>query len=120
MREVVKRAQSHDSDAELALHVYVHRLRAGIAAMSASLGGIDALVFTGGVGEQSAQIRARAVAGLGFLGLAVDDRRNESASSDMDCEISASMADTRTLVIHAREDFEIARQTREVMTSASG
>jgi acetate kinase len=72
MREVLTRADRGDRDARLARDVYVHRARAGIAAMAAALGGLDVLVFTGGVGERSAEIRARAVGGLGFLGLALD------------------------------------------------
>src|SRR6185437_4150452 len=60
MREVVSRS---DSSARLALEVYVHRLRAGVAAMAASLGGLDALVFTGGVGENSAEVRSLACSG---------------------------------------------------------
>jgi acetate kinase len=62
--------------------VYVHRLRAGIAAMTASLGGLDALVFTGGVGEHSPVVRARTAAGLGFLGVSLDEERNNLPESD--------------------------------------
>ena len=76
---------------ELALDVYIHRLRAGIAAMVASLGGLDALVFTGGVGENSARVRELACAGLEFLGVRTPESR---------C----------ALTVQAREDLEIARQ----------
>jgi acetate kinase len=110
MREVIARAHGDDEDARLALDVYLHRLRAGIAAMTATLGGLDALVFTGGVGEQSAEIRTRAIAGLGFLGLTIDGKRNASAQGDV--EITQTGAQSRTLVVRAREDLEIARQTR--------
>jgi acetate kinase len=88
MRELLERG---DDDARLAVEVYVHRLRAGIAAMAASLGSVHALVFTGGVGENAAEIRDRAVEGLGFLG-------------------------ARALVVPAREDLEIARQVRALAT----
>lgn len=118
MREVLVRAESGDGPAQLALEVYIHRLRAGIGAMAATLGGVDALVFTGGVGEHSAEIRARAVAGLGFLGLAIDPARNEGTSSDR--EITAAGSAARTAVIRAREDLEIARQTRLVIGKTSG
>src|SRR5262249_347104 len=67
MREVEARAAAGDAAAGLALEVYVHRLRAGIAAMTASLGGLDVLVFTGGVGEHSPEVRGRAADGLGWL-----------------------------------------------------
>jgi acetate kinase len=101
-----------DHEAELALAVYVHRLRAGIAAMTASLRGLDALVFTGGVGEHSAEIRGRACEGLDYLGVRIDEDRNIHPHGDTD--LSASGAGARTLVIVAREDLEIARQVRRL------
>jgi acetate kinase len=124
MREVLARAEEQGSAAaegaselseraRLALDVYMHRLRAGIAAMAAALGGLDALVFTGGVGEHSAAVRERAAAGLAFLGVELDRERNDTA--DGDSEISADSASARTLVIAAREDLEIACQVRSVL-----
>ncbi len=115
MREVLTREAGGDSAARLALDVYVHRLRAAVAAMVASLGGLDALAFTGGIGERSARIRALAVHGLAFLGLEIDRRANESGPVDAD--VSASGAAVRTLVVRAREDLEIARQARAVLTT---
>jgi acetate kinase len=106
-----------DADAELALDVYVHRLRAGIAAMVAALGGLDALVFTGGVGEHAPEIRARTAAGLGFLGVALDPGANAAATAD--AEIGASGAAARTLVVTAREDLEVARQVRTLLARAA-
>jgi acetate kinase len=91
MRELLLR---DDPDARLALDVYVHRLRGGIGAMAASLGGLDALVFTGGVGENSARVRELACEGLAHLG--VPDR-------------------AAVLVVPAREDVEVARQVRELL-----
>lgn len=111
MREVLARASVGHEGAALAREVYLHRLRAGIAAMSASLGGLDVLVFTGGVGERSAEIRQRTLAGLEFLGLALDPERNTQAIADTD--ISAPGAGARTIVLRAREDLEIARQVRD-------
>jgi acetate kinase len=113
MRDALARSAAGDRDATLALGVYVHRLRAGIAAMAADLGGVDAVAFTGGVGERAAEIRSRTVAGLGFLGVAVDERRNREAEPDAD--VSAADAGPRVLVIRAREDLEIARQVRELL-----
>jgi acetate kinase len=115
MRVVESRASGGDPAAGLALDVYAHRLRAGIAAMAAALGGIDVLSFTGGIGEHSAEIRARAIDGLGFLGFALDDGLNRASVGEDDIDISASAARSRTLVIKAREDLEIARQARAVM-----
>ena len=115
MREILAGVEHGDPDASLALDVYVHRLRAGIAAMTAALGGLDTLVFTGGVGERSAPVRAAAAAGLGFLGIVLDPERNVTARGDAD--ISAPAAAARTLVVEAREDLEIARQVRTVLAA---
>ena len=113
MRAVLERAQAGHDESKLALDVYVHRLRAGIAAMAASLGGLDVLAFTGGVGENAARVRALAVAGLAFLGVGIDERRN--ADVEEDAVITAAGCDAHTVVIRAREDLEIARQVRRVL-----
>jgi acetate kinase len=93
MAAVVEGAAAGDPAARLAFDVYVHRLRTGIAAMAASLGGLDALVFTGGVGENAPAVREEAAAGLGFLGV-------------------APVGAVPVLVVEAREDLEIARGVR--------
>jgi acetate kinase len=111
MRAVLARA---DDDAGLAVDVYVHRLRAAIAAMAAALGGLDALVFTGGVGEHAPEIRARTAAGLGFLGVELDAEANAHATAD--AEIGAPDAPARALVVTAREDLEVARQVRDLLS----
>jgi acetate kinase len=113
MQAVVQRSAAGDPAAELALAVYLHRLRAGIAAMTAALSGLDALVFTGGVGENAAAVRAAAVTGLGYLGLAIDPSRNAAARTDAD--ISAGGAAAATLVVAAREDLQIAGEVRRVL-----
>jgi acetate kinase len=97
-----------------ALDVYLHRLRALIAAMAAALDGLELLVFTGGIGEHAAPIRSGASAGLGFLGVAVDDSLNQGSG---DREITRRGAAVRTLVVAAREDLEIARQVRELLNA---
>ena len=117
MRQVESRAGAGEPGARLALDVYVHRLRAHVAAMVASLGGLDVLAFTGGVGERSPEIRARTGAGLAFLGVAVDATRNKGV--DGDGEISSARAAARTVVIRAREDLEIASQVRSLLKSAT-
>jgi acetate kinase len=113
MRDVLAGAAGGDQPAGLALDVYLHRLRAGIASMAAALGGLDVLVFTGGVGEHLHEIRSGAAAGLGFLGVAVDESADAGGEGDRD--ISAATANVRTLVVRAREDVEIAEQTRRVL-----
>jgi acetate kinase len=113
MREVLDR---RDPAAFGAVAVYVHRLRAGVAAMAAATGGLDAIVFTGGVGENAAAIRAQAAAGLAFLGVGVDPRRNTpAADTPPDRDVTAAGARVRALVIRAREDLEMARQVRALL-----
>jgi acetate kinase len=116
MREVLRRRDDGDGVAGLALEVYVHRLRGGIASMAAALGGLDALVFTGGVGERSAPIREEACAGLDFLGVALDPDANRAAGGG-DSDLTAHGATGRVLLIEAREDREIARQVRVVLAA---
>jgi acetate kinase len=121
MREILARAAADEQDARLALDVYIHRLRSSIAAMTASLGGLDAIVFTGGVGERSAPVRAMTAEGLGHLGIAVDPVLNEAAGEEPpDREISPAGTAVRALVIAAREDVEIAREVRQVLGGDAG
>jgi acetate kinase len=115
MRDVTARAAAGDPTTATALGVYIHRLRAGIAAMTAALGGLDALVFTGGIGEGSSPVRAAACAGLSFLGVAVDD--NANSATGWDREISPAGCEVRVLVVEAREDLEIAAGVRSVVGS---
>jgi acetate kinase len=112
MKAVLEAEAAGDEDAVLAIGVYLHRLRAAIASMAAAMDGLDAIVFTGGVGERSAEIRERAADGLGFLGIAVDPEHNSRAP---DAEIGTAGAAVRAFVVEAREDLEIARQVRRVL-----
>jgi acetate kinase len=114
MRTVLEAAADGDTHAELALEVYLHRLRAGIAAMTAAMGGLDTIVWTGGVGEHAPAIRAAATDGLSFLGLLIDHDKNLTAVGDRD--LSAHGTTARSLVIAAREDLEIVRQVRWVLS----
>ncbi len=131
MREVLAAEAAGDEAATLALGVYLHRLRASIAAMVAALGGLDVLVFTGGVGENAPAIRARTASGLAFLGVTLDPAANEASRDDAEIGVpgdpgdpaAPGAADTpaspggpvRTFVIRSREDLEIARQVRAVL-----
>jgi acetate kinase len=122
MREVLAR---DDPDARLAIDVYLHSLARSIAAMTAALGGLDALVFTGGVGERAPAVRAGAAARLAHLGVAVDGARNDAVSlgdgADPDAEVSADGAAVRTLVVRSREDLEVAAGVEEALgTGTSG
>ncbi len=113
MRDVEAAADRGDPAAALALDVYTHRLVGGIGAMSAATGGVDVLVFTGGVGEHSSTVRRRAAQRLGFLGVAIDTHRNDAVHDDGD--ITGAAATVRTVVITAREDLQIAREARRLL-----
>ncbi|MHB8502794.1 MAG: acetate/propionate family kinase [Candidatus Acidiferrales bacterium] len=108
MREVVAAMKQGNARAKLAFDIFVHRLLSGIGSMIAALNGIDALVFTAGIGENSAEVRTAACANLGFLGLAIDAARN--LSSPMESDISTAGSAVRVLVLAAQEDWAIARE----------
>ncbi len=113
MRAILAAEKAGAQDARLAVEVYLHRLRAGIAAMAAAMGGLDALVFTGGVGENAPSIRQRAAEGLQFLGVEVDPDRNRATGDDGN--IGSNNASVNTLVIAAREDLQIAHEMRQLL-----
>jgi acetate kinase len=114
LEEVTQRAEAGEPDAALALEVYVHRLVRELGGMVAVLGGLDAIVFTGGVGEHSPVVRSRAIAALSHLSVELDSRRNDEA--DGDTVISAAGSRVAALVVEAREDVEIARQVRSCLS----
>lgn len=94
--------------------MFVHSLCREIGGMVASAGGLDLLVFTGGIGEHVPAVRAAAAEGLGHLGIQIDHAKNAEADADLD--ISGEGAAVRTLVVSASEETEIARETRDVLT----
>ncbi|MEU8054644.1 acetate/propionate family kinase [Microbispora bryophytorum] len=110
MREVWRLADAGDEDARLALDVYGYRVRAYIGAYYAALGHVDALVFTGGVGENSSRVRALAVNGLTRLGIEIDPERNAAESAEARA-VSPEGAEVTVLVVPTNEELEIAEQT---------
>jgi acetate kinase len=117
MRDLVAAAESGDARAELALEVYCHRIRSYVGAYAAQLGRVDAIVFTAGVGENAADVRARSLAGLEAFGVEVDAALNgERAKAAR--RISTDDSRTRVLVVPTNEELEIARQTLEVVQAA--
>jgi len=108
MRQVVSAMKQGNTRAKLAFDVFVHRLRAGIGAMVSALGGVDALVFTAGIGENSPEVRRAACANFDFCGITLDDAKNQSAAADED--ISAGGSAVRILVLRAQEDWAIAKE----------
>ncbi len=118
MRDVLAAAAKKNDRAKLALEIYIHRLQAGIGAMVAVLGGIDALVFTAGVGENSPEVRAAACENLAFLGVRLDAEKN-GRRSDSDVDISSRDTAVRVFVIHAEEDWMIARACWNLMQTVT-
>jgi len=108
MREIVDALQRGNPRAQLAFDVYAHRLTSEIGAMLGVLGGMDALVFTGGIGENSALVRQTVCAQFGFLGLQLDAASN--ASPKLDQDVAAAGSAVRVLAIRAQEEWEIARE----------
>ncbi len=110
MRDLIGAAERGDEGAALAFEVYVRRLQKYVGAYAAELGGLDALVFTAGVGENSSLVRARAVEPLGFLGISIDDELN-GASSAEPRTISPPDSPVAVLVVPTNEELQIARET---------
>lgn len=113
MRQVLQAAAGGNGDAKLALEVFAHRLRQVIGSMAVTLGGVDALVFTAGIGERSADVRASACEILGFLGLDLDAAANAACKPDAD--VAARGSRGRILVIATREDVTILREAVRVL-----
>jgi acetate kinase len=107
MRQIVAAMKDGNARAKLAFDIFAHRLQTGIGAMAAALGGIDALIFTAGIGENSVEVRAAACSNLGFLGVKLDGAKNKQPSADQD--ISAPESAVRVLVVRAQEDWAIAQ-----------
>lgn len=105
-------ARAGDPNARLALDVFEHRIRKYIGAYVAELGGADAIVFTGGIGEHAAAVRERVCGNLGFMGVAIDAVRNQAVRiDDGGCiDVSELHARTRVLVVHTEEERMIARE----------
>ncbi len=118
MREIVSAMKNGNERAKLAFDIFVHRLQTGVGSMIAALGGVDALVFTAGIGEHSPEVREAACAHFGFLRLNLDGSKNASPQSDQD--ISAAGSAVRVLVVRAQEDWVIARECWRLATAPNG
>jgi acetate kinase len=99
--------------ARLALAVYCYRIAGAIGSMSVALGGLDAIAFSGGVGEGSALVRARVCERLGFLGVQLSEQRNAEVTTDAD--VAREDSRVRVVVVHAREDVVAARSVRDLL-----
>jgi acetate kinase len=110
MRELLAQEQAGDERARLALELYGYRIRKYLGAYCAVLGRVDALVFTGGIGENAARVRSLACDGLDALGIALDERANGAAAGAV-AEIGRAGAPVRAFVVRTNEELQIARET---------
>jgi acetate kinase len=118
MREVERRAAAGDEDCRLAIDIYVHRIRKYIGAYVATLGGVDVIAFTGGVGEGSALVRERCLERFAFLGIALDADKNRAAHPNQASpliDIAAATSSVRLCVVRADEEAEMARQAAKLL-----
>jgi acetate kinase len=118
MRELLDAVDAGSERARLALDVYVHRIRQSVAAMAVSMNGLDALVFTGGVGEHSARVRAAICDGLGLIGVSLDAAANERVGGDAVC--GSSWADVAVAVVRAEENWVVAQECLRVSAPGPG
>ncbi|MGD1805238.1 acetate kinase [Dapis sp. BLCC M126] len=114
MRYITNAMQKGDELAQLAFDIYIHKLRCCIGEMLGSLGGLDVLVFTAGIGEHSAIVREKTCAGFEFLGLKIDKDKNTKPT--MNTDISAPDAKVPVLVVHTEEDWAIACECWQKMS----
>jgi acetate kinase len=117
MREVIAAMPSGNQRAQLAFDIFVHRLRAGVGAMLAALNGADAIVFTGGIGENSPEVRAGTCNHFSFLNLTLDSAKN--VAKPVDTDIASPESTVRILVIRAQENWAIARECWKLSPHAS-
>jgi acetate kinase len=117
MREIIEEMRNGDKKATYAFDVFTYRVKKYIGAYAAAMGGLDAVVFTGGIGENSAEVRNASCSGLDFLGITIDAAVNESPERQKD--ISAKGTKTRVLVIPTNEELVIALDTEEIVKARS-
>jgi acetate kinase len=118
LREVHRRADAGDADAVEALEVFCYRIRCTVGAYAAALGRLDGIVFTAGIGENDADVRARVCGGLTVLGVRLDDARNDARSRDTRT-ISSDDSAVAVLVVPTNEELEIAEQALAVVRGRS-
>jgi acetate kinase len=119
MREILQMTNRGEPQAQLALELYCYRIKKYLGAYFAVLGRLDAVVFTGGIGENAAPVRKKCCQGLGGLGITVDDRKNEKACEEV-LEIQKDESPIKVLAIRTREEREIAEQTIKAIEKKKG
>ena len=114
MREILARAERNDVRAELAVRIYARRVTRYIGAYAALMGGVDGIVFTAGIGENSPEVRRRVLAPLAFLGVALDEQANAQARG-VPGRLTAPHADVAALAIPTNESLQIARECERLL-----
>ena len=113
-RDLEKAAEEGNERAKLAIDMFCYKVTKRIASASAAMGGVDAVVFTAGVGENSAELREQIVSSLGFMGIKIDPEKNKVRGEETD--ISAADATVHTLLIPTNEELVIATDTAEIVS----
>jgi len=113
MRQILAAASGGRDEARLALGIYTHRVRQAIGALAVTMGGVDALIFTAGIGEHAREVRALVCAGLECLGLELEIQANASCQPDVD--VARPTSRSRILVIATREDVTMLREVVQVL-----
>jgi acetate kinase len=108
VRDLEKAAAGGNRDAALAIDVFAYQVKKTIGAYAAAMGGVNAVSFTGGIGENSARLRAVCCEGLGFLGMSVDPHRNEEGTGDR--IVSADDSRVAVLALATNEELVVARR----------
>lgn len=121
LRDIEEKAAAGDADAQLAIHLYAYRVRKYIGAYTAAMGGVDAIAFTGGIGEHSPSMRRRICDRLHYLGLYLDDPKNQAVRLQGDAAIPLHSPDARVQVwvTQTAEQWMIAKETEQLLTRES-
>jgi acetate kinase len=115
MRDILKESGNGNANAQLALDIYCYRIQKYVGAYAAVLGGLDALVFTAGIGENSPVVRKKCCENLGFLGIQIDEEKNDQAKGPQPDEIQADDSKVKVLRIPTNEELVIALDTKRVV-----
>jgi acetate kinase len=119
MRDIIEGMKKGNLRSKLAFEIFCYRLKKYIAGYAGAMGGVNAIIFTGGIGENAALVRAKSVEGLEFMGIKIDSLKNEQLKSGVEMDISSTDATVRTLVIPTNEELVIAIDTAKIIQGES-
>jgi acetate kinase len=118
LRDVEKAAQAGNADARTAIESYCYSIRKQIGAYAAAMGGVDAIAFAGGIGENSAMVREKSLSGLAFLGVELDESKNNACACD--CELTGKNGVVRIFAIATNEELVVARKAKAYLEELHG